>query len=466
LYLFPDRAVRLVNRVGASHLQGFLKTAAARELLANGQLVSTSFVDPNLHSSWNDQTEFDFGDEDPVIVEHERVHFRSFPYEWPPQMLYAAARLMLQIAELTLKEGYALKDATPYNILFRGPQPVFVDLLSFERREPTDPTWLPLNQFTRTFLLPLLVNKFFRIPLDQLLTAQRDGLEPTDVVRLCGPLRKLHPLFLSLVFLPHWLNGKKFQRNEAIYEKRGGRDPEQATFILQQQFKRLRKQLAKLAPAEEVSHWSNYMAPNQFFSEAYLAAKEDFVRRVLDDLRPTRVLDIGCNTGHFSRIAARRGASVVALDQDPVVVDSVWKRASAEDLDVLPLVVNLARPTPGIGWRNEECPSFLDRAHEDFDMVFMLAVLHHLLVSEQVSLPDVLKLASELTSEHLLIEFVTPQDPMFQLLVRGRAELFRELSPQTFELAAERWFEAMRVAQLSETRWLYLLRKRSTAGNA
>jgi hypothetical protein len=52
-----------------------------------------------------------------------------------------------------------LKDATPYNMPFRGPRPVFVDWLSFERRDRRDPTWPPYAQFVRTFVLPLLINK-------------------------------------------------------------------------------------------------------------------------------------------------------------------------------------------------------------------------------------------------------------------------------------------------------------------
>ncbi len=78
--------------------------------------------------------------------------------------------------------------------------------------------------------------------------------------------------------------------------------------------------------------------------------------------RPRRVLDVGANTGHFSEMAARAGASVVAIDGDTAVVGDIWRRASAEKLDILPLVVNLAQPTPPTGWRNRECPSFLDRA--------------------------------------------------------------------------------------------------------
>ena len=47
-------------------------------------------------------------------------------------MLHAAGALTLELAQGALEEGFGLKDATPYNVLFRGSRPVFVDVLSFE----------------------------------------------------------------------------------------------------------------------------------------------------------------------------------------------------------------------------------------------------------------------------------------------------------------------------------------------
>jgi hypothetical protein len=125
-------------------------------------------------------------------------------------------------------------------------------------------------------------------------------------------------------------------------------------------------------------------------------------------------------------------------------------------------VVNLARPTPATGWRNEECPSFLDRMRGEFDAVLMLAVLHHMLVSEQIPLQAVLELAAELTSDLLIIEFISPMDPMFLHIARGRDELFEGLTQNVFEEAAIKWFDLVRAERLNQTRWLYLLHKRSS----
>ncbi|HEV7743784.1 MAG TPA: class I SAM-dependent methyltransferase [Pyrinomonadaceae bacterium] len=469
LFLFRDRALRLANKQGAAALLDFLATDTAQSLTASGRLVRTTILDAadSLSSRIPEiETQLKSGDGQ-VLLEHDRIPVQSFPYEWPPEMLHAAGALTLDLADATLTENYLLKDATPYNVLFVDWRPVFVDVLSFERRDPQDPTWLPFNQFVQTFLLPLLVNKYFGFRLDQLLTMDRDGIEPAQVARLSGRLQKLSPLFLSLVSIPHWLNKQQPMKDDAVYEPKKISDPQRARFILQQQLKRLRRQLTKVAPdAGVTSDWSEYMTPNKYFSLEYLKAKESFVVQTLTEIKPDRVLDVGCNTGYFSALAARNGAKVVAIDQDPGVVGALWRRAAAENLTILPLVVNLARPTPAIGWLNEECPSFLDRTRGVFDTVLMLAVLHHMLVVEQIPLPAILELAAELTSDYLVIEFVTPDDPMFRHLVRGRAELFAHLNRELFESTAGRWFEIVRVENLLATRFIYLLRKHAGDSHA
>ena len=140
----------------------------------------------------------------------------------------------------------------------------------------------------------------------------------------------------------------------------------------------------------------------------------------------------------------------------------MWRNARQEKLEILPLAVNLTRPSPGTGWRNQECASFLDRARGKFDAVLMLAVIHHMLVTERVPLADIIDLAAELTTNLLVIEFVAPDDSMFQRLTRGREELHKDLTPELFETQCGRHFEIVRMQHVEgTTRRLYLLRKRA-----
>ena len=143
-------------------------------------------------------------------------------------MLHEAGRLTIQIALDLLPEGIGLKDGTPYNVLFQGPNPVFIDVLSFERRDQHDPMWLPYAQFVRTFLLPLLANKHYGIQLSEIFTTRRDGLEHEDVYRWTGPLQRLSLIFLSLVAMPTWLASRKDPDDQKIYQGKKMQNPEQA----------------------------------------------------------------------------------------------------------------------------------------------------------------------------------------------------------------------------------------------
>jgi len=464
LLIVDGRVIRVIKESAESELQDILESGALGKFIDEGKLVRTDVLDGAAAESLARKEEIagvleDFGPS--VLVEHERIPFANFPYEWTPEMLYAAGSLTLDLAERLLPQGFGLKDATPYNVLFRGPRPVFIDLLSFERRDPRDHTWLPYAQFSRTFLLPLLVNKHFGLKLDQIFLSNRDGLDPEDVVQLCGPVQKMRPTFLSLVTLPARLSGRAEAPGTTVYQKHTASSPEKAQFILGRILKGLRRKLEGLRPAgARTSAWSAYTAQNQY-TEDYQPIKQRFVEAALADAGPRKVLDVGCNTGDFSALAARAGAAVVSIDYDPVVVGRLWQRAAAENLDILPLVVNLARPTPSLGWRNMENPSFIERFRGAFDGVLMLAVIHHMLVSERIPLAEIMRLSAELTKDLLVVEFVAPADPMFRRIARGRDHLHESLTREYFEEVAGRHFEIVRSERLGDThRTIYMMRRK------
>ena len=213
-------------------------------------------------------------------------------------------------------------------------------------------------------------------------------------------------------------------------------------------------------PRPRSSRWLEYESSRSSYSADELSLKEAFVQDALKQFQPRKVLDVGSNTGQFSILAARNGASVVAIDSDPVVVNELWRRARTERLDILPLTINLSNPTPALGWRNQERPSFLERASGTFDAILMLAVIHHLLVTDGIPLPEILTLLAALTTGICVVEFVGPEDLMFRRLVRGRGHLYEGLNAAVFEAACMGWFQIVRSCRLGKSeRWLYLLKK-------
>jgi len=468
LVVAEGRILRWISHTHRDEFEAFRSSRVVQRRVEASQIVSYRVLD-----RWEAcelAAMYELGDSralarDDLVLEHERVPFPSFPYEWPPEMLEAAALLTLDLAEDLLDDGLGFKDATPYNVLFRGAEPVFIDVLSIERRDPRDPLWLPYAQFVRTFLLPLVLHQRFRIPLASFLLGRRDGIEPEEAYRICGPLAKLRPPILTLATLPTWLGSRRADAQS--YRKRQVRSAEQAGFILRGILGGLRRQLARLRVSEKAwSRWSAYVEARESYTAQQLEEKTQFIDQAMSKYRSRRLLDVGCNTGEFSLQAARAGASVVAIDSDPVVVGRLWRQARAERLDILPLVINLARPSPALGWRNGECPAFLDRAKGAFDTVFFLALLHHLLITERVPLVEVINLAAELTTDLAVIEFVGTTDPMFQSLLRGRAALFEQLTADTFEAVIRTQFQILQSEQLTGScRHLYLLKKLSSSNN-
>jgi SAM-dependent methyltransferase len=442
-------------------LTEFLGTLPAQELIQSGKVIETWPVP----EQGADRFDLETVQADPgrcSLFQHPRVWFASYAYEWPPEMLHTAGILTLELCDATLDEGFGLKDATPFNVLFRGPHPIFIDVLSFEKRNPGDPRWLPYEQFVRSFVLPLLLSKEFGLRADDIFISHTDGLQPEEVYHRLNWLKRIRPPFLTSVSVPTWLTKRVNPDDKKLYTSGRLGSPEKAKFILEMRFRRARRLLRNAKPREERSSvWSSYLNELSYSSDEF-NSKSELVRKWVAELKPEAVLDIGCNTGHFSEIAARSGSKVVAIDVDPVVVGRTWRRATERDLDILPLVMNLARPTPAVGWRNAEYPSFLDRATGSFEMVMMLAVLHHLLVTERIPLAEILDVVAELTNRYLIVEYVSKNDPMFERLTRGRERLHAHFSQEFFETACNQQFTLVQKQSVKgDLRWLYLLRKKA-----
>ena len=393
-------------------------------------------------------------------LEHPRLFFISYAWEWCPAQLRTAAELTLELCEEALEAGYILKDATPDNVLFDGPRPVFVDVLSFERREPGSPLWLAQGQFVRSFLLPLLGLQHLGWPLAAM-QLRRDGYEPGELYAALSWRWRLWPGILGPVTLPAWLEGHaNSPRANGRYAKPMRQNPEIATAVLLDNLARLRRRVRHAAPPLPPSRWSSYTAKALHYSEADHAAKQAFVSRVLAEARPRDVLDLGANTGLYSRLAAAAGARTVAIDRDPAAVERLWQRAQAEGSNVLPLVADIARPTPALGWENAETFSLMDRLEGKFDLVLLLALLHHLLLMDQIPLEQVAKFAARTTRKHALVEWIPPRDPMFQSLLRGRDALFSHLDLDALLTAFHPAFRVAAQHQLANGRTLVLFEKR------
>ena len=241
-----------------------------------------------------------------VVVEHERVAFPSYPYEWSPEMFrrWQADDAACAIGPSTWfrhQGRHALQHTFPWSATGIRRRPL---LRAKDARDPNLATICAVHPH-----VPAAPpgQQVFPDALDQIFLTRRDGLEPDDVYPYLSTRQKFLPPALQLVTMPVLLAQRSERSGEELYKPRKARNPELAKFVLESMFRRMERALDRLMPEARESRWSDYLTSNNNYAPEAFTAKERFVAEALSDIAPWRVLDVGCNTGHFSALAARAG---------------------------------------------------------------------------------------------------------------------------------------------------------------
>ena len=417
--------------------------------LGRGDIVATERVDDApLPGEWA------------AVLRHERIGVLSYPYEWSFEMLRDAARLQLTLTRQALAESLITKDASAYNVQFVGSKPVFIDVGSFEKLRAGEP-WAGYRQFCELFLNPLYVQALRDVPFQPLLRGRLDGITPGVAAAIIGSGGHLHKGVFTHVRL-HARAERKYA--DADRERDVRAELKRAGFgrtLIDAQLRNLEKAVDRLSWKQQDSTWSSY-GERGHYSDRDLDAKSAFVAATVAGIgRPGVVLDVGANDGHFSRIALDAGAeSAIAVDSDHLVVDRLYRQLREQgEPRILPLVVDLADPSPAIGWRSRERPSFVERVRPD--LVLCLAVVHHLALTNNVPLDEIVAFLADFGAL-VVVEFPHRDDVMAtRLLARKRSGLFDAYDLPTWERAVEQRFVIDERQTLpSGTRTIYRCRLR------
>lgn len=388
----------------------------------------------------------------PLVLRHDRIPFLSYSYEWSFSQLQDAAGLHLDLLLDALGERMTMKDGYAYNLQFRGAAPVFIDIGSFEgyRGGP----WPGYRQFCQTFLFPLLLQAHRNVSFRALLRGQVDGIPPAQMRGLISGRDLVRAGVLKHVALHSAVDARTGEgpgsRATAEELRRSGFSDAVALAAA----KNIAKLVRKLRWQPRGSHWTTYQQTSTY-SDAERAQKQAFVSTTVAQRRSSLVVDLGCNDGTYSLLVQDHADYVVALDSDEQTVDALYRRLREErNTKVLPLVMDLTDPSPAIGWRSAERPSFLDRAKPD--VVLALALVHHLAIGSNIPLAQIVSWLHSLGGR-LVVEFVGPDDPMSQRLLSNKpAGLFPDYRRDLFEKLLAQWFDVDRRETLQgDTRTLY-----------
>jgi ribosomal protein L11 methylase PrmA len=437
------RPYRQIQQRFASEWDAFVGSPLERRLIERGRLLPYETVSLELAE----------GPGAHAVISPEPLEFVSYPFEWTFGELKDAALLTLDAQLDALADGWTLRDASAFNVQFRAVKPVLIDSLSFEPHEDGAP-WVAYRQFCEHFLAPLALMARRDVRLADLLRTEIDGV-PLDLAARLLPWRTR----LNFGLLSHVHLHARSQRRHAGNEDEGtaarsARVPRSRLVAL---IGNLRSTVKGLNWTPEGTEWSDY-ADHTSYGDVATASKATLVEAFVREVPGTRAWDLGANTGRYSRIAANAGKRVLAFDIDPAAAEQHYRALKREGgTDILPLVQDVANPSPGLGWAVRERRSLLERA--DADVILALALVHHLAISRNVPLPMVLGLFADL-APWSIVEFVPREDPMVRRLLSARRDVFDDYTIDGFRAATAGRFEIVREEPIAESpRTLFLLRR-------
>jgi ribosomal protein L11 methylase PrmA len=418
-----ERVFRSVESRAQADYQALESSGLLAQLIASGKVIHTH----RMHGAdvpTQISAQFPVGNR--YFLEHERVPFISYPYEWPFALLKRAALHYLDLHLECLRSGFTFSDASAYNVQFMGVRPIFIDILSIRKYREGE-YWSGYQQFCQQFLNPLLLTACTGIPYQHWFRSSVDGV-PVGILTKALPLRSRFSwrAILHVYLHEKMLSVASISRNTT--SRPSTRPMSRGTLMWQ--LESLHSWIQGLRrPERQKTTWQDY-DQNTSYSAAAQKAKEAIVADFIKRKKPKLLLDIACNGGRFSEIALRNGATTaIGLDIDEGALDHAIDRADEQKLSMLPLLMDIGNPSPQQGWNQSQWQGLHERTAANG--VLALALIHHLVIGRNIPLGRVIDWLVKLAPSGL-IEFVPKSDPMTRSMLSGREDIFPDYNMDEF----------------------------------
>lgn len=430
VYECDGHILRAIHRYGSAAYEAARDAGVIQKAIGDGYLIDCKELPTAVWPAELSTASY--------VVEHPRLPYISYPYEWSFSQLKAAALHHLNFQLMLLDHGFKLTDASAYNIQFVGVKPIFIDLLSIAPYVEGE-FWLGHRQFCEQFLNPLLLRSELGITHNAWYRGALEGIPTASLSNLLPFHKKLSWKVFSHILLPTQLEKQATSSPEkaiAQVKSKGNFSKLAYAGFLSQ----LKGWISKLHPLDTgKTTWADYAKVNTY-SDHEKSLKKQFIADFIAKCRPESVIDLGCNTGDYSLVALEAGAGrVTGFDFDQLAIDVAYSRCHAEVADktrFLPLWLDASNPSPDQGWMQQERIGFKTRAKAD--ALLALAFEHHLAIAKNIPLVQVIEWLISLAPQGV-IEFVPKDDSTVQKMLALRDDIFEAYTLENFEsLLAER----------------------------
>lgn len=444
-----DAVYRGIHENHREEVLTLLKCGLIEELVAQGLFPKTWIAQQHIEGY-------------KLVLEHERIQPITYPFEWSPEMIRRTGMQVLRISAIANKYGYELKDAHPFNFVFRNLTPMLVDMGSLIRLDEM-PGWRAQSEFKQCYLYPLhAYSRGLHTMFAGAFRGAGNGLRQAEYLLTIHPLlrilgvRRMDKLcrYWRAYFNPRVLTDEVIQTElkapllQAI--ARLVRSSKRLPFRTPNH-KRLGNALRRinLRPS---TRWSDYHTELMAKGQIELSDRLQHVVDIARELAPVRVLDLAGNQGAVARSLARLPSvrQTVCADYDEGAIDSLLRSADSSE-SITAAVFNMmgdALPAETLA-RPKRLKS---------DLVLALAITHHLILAQNYNLDSIFEALARFTSTWLMLEFM----PMGLYGGAHRPSVPDWYTQDWFEQELNKRFIIVSAKLVETNRVLYLAKLRGT----
>jgi len=398
-----------------------------------------------------------------MVIEHEKIPFVTFPYQWSFSMFKDAALSVFKLNKLINKYGFQTKDCHGYNILFKGSKPIFVDIGSFIKVDKNIKRLISYDEFTSFYYYPLKIWGKNNSPLANLIISSNISspfrlnfdnylMYKINFFTLNKKILKLiKKIFIFLTLI-------KSADNERISKKLPKKIGKLFIYLDNKKLIPFRftidkiiKKTEKIMPPRNIeTRWGNYH--NKLFDKKNNPISNHRFNRVISiikNLNVKSVVELGGNQGALSNLIERKTSinRIICTDYDHNAVETMYNRFKKTGSSITPAMLNFVNPYYNL----LETPPVI---RFKSDVVIALAITHHLLLTQNIKIDFLIKTLSGYTNKYILVEFMP-------LGLWSRYSSITPIFPnwyneKAFKKAFEKYFDIQTREKLAENRILYV----------
>ena len=404
LFIYNEKLYRAIKDTAVNDILYLFKSGAIDELNELNLIPTTKISDIRLEGF-------------KLVLEHKRIETITFSTEWSFEMLKAAAKLVIEINRVLFKYGFETKDAHYNNIVFDKYIPKFVDIGSFQKRK-SNKYWECKDEYYRSFVFPL---KIWASGNSQL--ARRSISDPSSLLLryeftlykhptlrvipksiivkisyLLEVLRNLSKFDLDNILIVH--NPKLKRRILKIVHKisQYGLLPHNNINL-----NRLERVIDRIKRPIYVTKWGDYhfkVNKAELFKEG---GRFDLIINLIKKYKINEVFEVGGNQGMLSIELIKFTNKVICSDYDEVAVDSMYVNLVNTKSKITPVLLDIMHP---IYLNNPFIEKSRPQIRFKSQATLVLAVTHHLILGQKISIDEMFETILQYTKEYLFIEFM------------------------------------------------------------